>query len=354
MIGDTVVNFNESTSSEEIKFFLNISEAQIDELNPITVHKYNDCRGENIPNDVLIATAKQGSAPIKTSPGYGKVEVSVDAKIDNIVTNRDVFEYKADSDNEIAYLSFCVAANLGNIDVYNNEKQSMEDSSISYLHMLFNITISLSQGFNATSVDIVEIGPDNVDQSVIVNYNVLSCECVPSSKVCLEENEKVPYNQNSELNICVYTPENEDDIQIRDIKDMDLTEVTAGITLRAIENYQSNSITSVSEGNEKRMLVSTRIVSAFFTGLNDSEGTLGIEGTVTIEFVGSRKLMTFQQERGRVTQEEGDGEGTSEMEVNLSPGEEPTAESSSIHTHFTFMSSTVLLAFWMAVYGNWN
>jgi len=55
-----------------------------------------------------------------------------------------------------------------------------------------------------------------------------------------------------------------------------------------------------------------------------------------------------------VTQEEGDGEGTSEMEVNLSPGEEPTAESSSIHTHFTFMSSTVLLAFWMAVYGNWN
>ena len=35
------------------------------------------------------------------------------------------------------------------------------------------------------------------------------------------------------------------------------------------------------------MLVSTRIVSAFFTGLINNEGKLEIEGTATIEFVGS-------------------------------------------------------------------
>ena len=44
----------------------------------------------------------------------------------------------------------------------------------------------------------------------------------PSSLQSLEPSskEKVPYSQNLELNICVYAPEDEDDIQIRDIKDL--------------------------------------------------------------------------------------------------------------------------------------
>jgi len=47
------------------------------------------------------------------------------------------------------------------------------------------------------------------------------------------------------------------------------------------------------------MLVSTRTVSAFFTRLNNNEGKLKIEGTATIEFVGSRKLMILQGKSGR-------------------------------------------------------
>merc|ERR1712050_234789 len=206
-----------------------------------------------------------------------------------------------------------------------------------------------SQGFSTISIDIEEGSPNNVDESGAVNYNVLSCECVPSSKVCLEPNEKVPYSQNSELNICVYVPEDEDDIQIRDIKDMDLKESTTGITLRAIEDYQSNSVTSVSDGNEKKILVSTRLVSAFFTRLNNNEGQLKIEGLVTIEFGGSRKLVVLQGESGRKTQEEGDGEGTFELEVNLSSGEELIGESSGVHNYFALLSSTMLLAFGMII-----
>ena len=78
-----------------------------------------------------------------------------------------------------------------------------------------------------------------------------------------------------------------------------MKESITGITLRAIEDYQSNSVTSVSDGNEKRMLVSTRTVSAFFTRLNNNEGKLKIEGTATIKFVGSRKLMILQEKSGR-------------------------------------------------------
>ena len=215
MTGDVDVNFDESNSSEEIKFFLNISEAQVDELWPISVHRHDDCNNISIPTNVLNATVNQDSAvSIDTSPGFKKVEVVVDAKIDNIVNNDDIFEYKTDSNNEIAYLTFCVASNLGNITLYNDGGVSSY-TSISYVHIMFNITISLSQGFQATSTKITELSPEDFEESATVNYDVLSCECVPSSKVCLSNDEILPYNQNSELNICVFTLDDEDDIQIR-------------------------------------------------------------------------------------------------------------------------------------------
>ena len=68
-----------------------------------------------------------------------------------------------------------------------------------------------------------------------------------------------------------------------------------------------------------------------FTDLSVTGGTLEISGTVTIYFVGGRKLMALQAGSGGETQEEADWEGTFELEVNLSTGKEPITESSSIH-----------------------
>ena len=56
----------------------------------------------------------------------------------------------------------------------------------------------------------------------------------------------------------------------------------------------------------------------------------------------------------RVTQEEGDGEGTFELEVNLFTGEEIIGESSGFHNYFTFLSSSMLLAFGIAICESWN
>ena len=64
--------------------------------------------------------------------------------------------------------------------------------------------------------------------------------------------------------------------------------------------------------------------------------------------------MILQGESDRVTQEEGDGEGTFELEVNLSTGEELIGESSGVHNYFTFFSSSMLLAFGMAICESWN
>ena len=128
---------------------------------------------------------------------------------------------------------------------------------------------------------------------------------------------------------------------------MELKQSATGTTLLAIEDYNSNAVTSVSDGNEKRMLVSTRIAFAFFTHLIGT-GALEISGTATVEFVGGRKLMTLQGASDRITQE--DGEASFELEVNFSLGEEPTAESSSVRNYCTLMSSTMLLAFAMIIH----
>lgn len=60
--------------------------------------------------------------------------------------------------------------------------------------------------------------------------------------------------------------------------------------------------------------------------------------------------MTLQGASDRITQEDGDGEGSFGLEVNFSLGEEPTAESSSVRNYCTFMSRTMLLAFAMIIY----
>ena len=124
---------------------MNISEAQLKKLNPVSVHEIDECNGDSISIDVLSFFAdKNLTIAIESIFGYKKFEVIVDTKIVNIVNDNDILEYKSYSDNEIAYLSFCVATNMEKIAVYNIEMSFMT-SSFSFLHMLFNITISLYQ-----------------------------------------------------------------------------------------------------------------------------------------------------------------------------------------------------------------
>ena len=121
------------------------------------MHEIDECNGDSISIDVLSFFAdKNLTIAIESIFGYKKFEVIVDTKIVNIVNDNDILEYKSYSDNEIAYLSFCVATNMGKIAVYNIEMSFMT-SSFSFLHMLFNITISLYQWFEVTSVDIAEL-----------------------------------------------------------------------------------------------------------------------------------------------------------------------------------------------------
>lgn len=335
--GEIVVGFNKADSTEEMNFFLQISAPHVDELAPLSVHPYDDCRGTDISSNKVVASADKENAVIMTeSPGYKKVEVDVDIKTENLVHDDGVFAFKEGSNNEIAFVSFCVAADLGSIIMYNGTEEIM--SSISYLHITFNITINLVQGFEVAYVNIEEKGPEDIDENAQVSYNLESCECNPNNRVCLDVNALGAYNQNSELHLCVYIPENIDDIQIKGIKEMELVQENTGLALRAIENYDPNSITSVSTGNEKRMIVSTRLVSAFFY---DTVSQVTVSGIATIEFISGRKLIASRERHSRKVQEEGDGEGSFELEILLYPGQNGSGK----HEYDTYIPTYMLVVF---------
>lgn len=333
------VAFNETNDDDEISFFLNVTTANLTSMST-SLQPYDSCASGSAVSADKIVEAVDPDTDI--GDGYSSVGIDVNVGIGNLEDGDGIYAYQAGSD-EIAYLSFCFAANLGSIEVIENGLPIT--SSISYVHVKFNITINLSQGFNSVNVDIIEEGPEDVNEAATVSYDLSACEC-DAQKSCLAT--PPTYNQNSLLNMCISTPSDNTDIQIREIKDMDLS--SGLLVLRAIEEYQSNAVTDVDDSVKTNVLVSTRLVSAFFVDAQ-TQTTLVVSGTATIEFTnGSRKLVTVRGGDGRSVQEDEAGTGSFNLAVTLEPEDEPV-EGSAMQDRFGFLSTSMLMAFGMAILG---
>ena len=335
------VAFNETNDDDEISFFLNVTTANVTSVTH-SVQPYDSCASGSAVSADKIEAAVDLTIATDIGDGYSSVGVDVNVGIGNLVDGDGIYAYQAGSD-EIAYLSFCFAANLGSIEVI--EDGLPITSSISYVHVKFNITINLSQGFDSVNVDIIEEGPEDVNEAATVNYDLSACEC-DAQKSCLAT--PPTYNQNSLLNMCISTPSDNNDIQIREIKDMDLT--SGLLVLRAIDEYESNAVTDVDDSVKTNVLVSTRLVSAFFVDAQ-TQTTLEVSGTATIEFTsGARKLVAVRGGDGRSVQEDEAGTGSFNLAVTLEPEDEPV-EGSAMQDRFGFLSTSMLMAFGMAILG---
>ena len=104
------------------------------------------------------------------------------------------------------------------------------------------------------------------------------------------------------INVCVKTPQN-NDVIIEEIKDMSI--FTDSLVYNAITDYESNDITLTKKvDGGKKHIVTTRLVGAFFTDLEDGEtSSLSIDGTAVMKFAASstgepavRKLVKVRSE----------------------------------------------------------
>ena len=119
-------------------------------------------------------------------------------------------------------------------------------------------------------------------------------------------------------------------VVLDDVKSLTLTQ--GAVTVAAITNKVSNSLTNVSGKDSKNGLVKTRLISAFFT---DSSGSdLTVSGAVVIMFSNARgrQLLNVASEHVRRVQNNEDvaGEGSFDFNVELNAVEEaPSVGSSS-------------------------
>ena len=131
--------------------------------------------------------------------------------------------------------------------------------------------------------------------------------------------------QNSLITVCIESTFN--DIVVGSIKDLTLSQGTSGLTYKSINNSVPNSITEVSSTGTTKVAVSTRLVSAFFTDLAETQSTIDVTGIAMLQFrSGARKLVRIgnsaknQRATDEILDEEEDplGEGDFAVSVNIS------------------------------------
>ena len=97
-------------------------------------------------------------------------------------------------------------------------------------------------------------------------------------------------SQNSLVTVCIESTF--DDIVVRSIKDLTLTQTSSGLTFKAIDDSVSNYITEVSRSSSKKVSVTTLLVGVFFADTGDDISTINITGIAVLEFSsGARNLV---------------------------------------------------------------
>ena len=123
---------------------------------------------------------------------------------------------------------------------------------------------------------------------------VTACECYDTTKACIEEADIQPKTQNSAINICIYTDSN-NDVVVESIKDMKIEDTSNSIAYAPITANAANAISTVSGEETKRVMVTTRLIGAFFSGLEGGSATLDITGTAVLKFEsGIRRLVNIR------------------------------------------------------------
>ena len=112
-------------------------------------------------------------------------------------------------------------------------------------------------------------------------------ECDEATKIRIDPSVK---SENSLITVCIESTSK--DIIVGSIKDLTLIQNTTGLIYKAIDNTVPNSITKVSSAGTSKAVVSTRLVAAFFTDLNDNQSSIDVAGIALLEFrSGARRLV---------------------------------------------------------------
>eukprot|EP00816_Leptocylindrus_hargravesii_P007141 CAMPEP_0196824848 /NCGR_PEP_ID=MMETSP1362-20130617/92715_1 /TAXON_ID=163516 /ORGANISM="Leptocylindrus danicus, Strain CCMP1856" /LENGTH=834 /DNA_ID=CAMNT_0042205199 /DNA_START=1261 /DNA_END=3765 /DNA_ORIENTATION=- len=234
--------------------------------------------------------------------------------------------YSKSPDETTGTLNFCVRADIGEVIV--NKGDSTETSSLSFVKMVFTITLNMEQDFSNANfeVTIIEKEEETDEEELDVDYGLKGCLCDAATRDCVVDpnSDAFKVKSNSAFAICAYT--DSENVVIKSIRSLSITKGDIGFTVVDDSGDATNALfTSLSNMGSNREVVVTRMLSIFY-GDEDIDGTSKVQvaGKALLEFASGRmrQLVSFNEVDVRSLQEaEGAGESAFDFDVQLDSAE---------------------------------
>ena len=272
----STIQFRDSGSEIVTRFLVSDEQASSNNMQ-VTFLDFDTCNATALDQHFNFSM----SQAYRYGDGLSGVDVSMSLNKDSIA-NSSAWKWQEGSD-DTAVLAFCTRVDLIADDGFDMTYGEQEDAisslyshSVSYVKVLYNVTIVMSNDFYLV-VDVNEEDPTLDQQSTTVDYTISACQCDIVTKKCLLDPQERILKQNSLLNVCIQADEVED-VVISDIIDFTMRQHDLAVTF--ISGDAKNALTSVVNLGTRVAVISAQLLSMFF----ESPAPIVLEGAAILRF----------------------------------------------------------------------
>ncbi len=175
--GSVAVAFDEDRSDNEVSYKLKIAEDSKDKLVALTILDHTTCKVPFANTDIISAALSSGDFTKNADDRYLDIPIDIDVNttmFESPDSPDDYFTTNVNGENN-ARLKFCVMTELGSSTVVSKDGK-VENSSISYNKVKFDITINMETGF-ATDLKIQEENASTASKNVNIEYDCKLSQC---------------------------------------------------------------------------------------------------------------------------------------------------------------------------------
>ena len=149
------VRFSEGRENSEVIFNLNVTEGQSHELHSPKVYDFDTCSSIQYTDEIIELRLNSSNSTVLD--GFELVPTTIDIKTNNLNAAPyygTIFIEDLNKPGQ-ANIKFCISVELGHV-----EMTGVENGSISFVKMTFDLTVSLLQGITSVNVDLAPALPD--------------------------------------------------------------------------------------------------------------------------------------------------------------------------------------------------
>lgn len=251
-MGVTVVSFDDNSTQSEISISYNISRRS----SMIQIFR-QDCL---IPVGQDVVSVSKNTTIISST--NAQLDIILDIQQGSVIGSSI---WREGNSLNVGYIELCIRTDL----TLDDDSQT----SVSFHEQKLFLTISLSQGFQVSEVNLERNAADEESSDIVVDYGIKSCQC-NSSFQC----EETILVQGDDVFICIYT--DSVGIEISMIEELSFSQ--GSISISAIENNTADALSTIQKLGTM-VVARSQLRSLFFD--TPEPDNLVVNGRALITFV---------------------------------------------------------------------